>query len=155
MSMKFDPNAATEAPRQTSFEPFPAGFYDFEVETAEEAVSRAGNEMLKLKVLIFNDAGHKRVVFEYLLSNQTWKIKAFAEAVGALDAYERGELEAEMMAGRTGRAKVGIEPAQNGYEAKNKVVAYIAGKAAPAPSRRTLEMASQAKAHDLDDSIPF
>jgi hypothetical protein len=148
--MKFDPNAVTEKVKST-FDPWQIGEYDFEVAEAEERQSKAGNDMIAVRLNVFNAEGGRCVVFFYILSNQVWKLKQFAEATGMLADFEAGEMSAELMVGRTGRVKLGIEPAQNGYEAKNSVKAFLPGKQAPkqAPARMKVP------AGDLEDEIPF
>src|SRR6185503_9161243 len=106
--MKFTPTTEEQQERRT-FEPFPAGEYDFTVEAAEEQTSRNNNEMVKLTLHVYNTEGHKRVVFDYMLDSAAWKIKQFAASAGLLEKYDSGEIEAYEMVGKTGRLKLKIE----------------------------------------------
>lgn len=140
------------------FEPFPAGDYDYTVDAAEDATSKAGNEMIRLTLHVYNAEGHKRVLFDYLLDSAAWKIKQFAASSGLLDRYDSGEIEAYEMVGKSGRLKLKIESSEQ-YGDQNKVAFYIAakpagtgytGRSAPAPVASGKSLAS-----DLSDEIPF
>ena len=155
--MKFTPTTEEQREPRT-FEPFPAGEYDYTVEAAEDTTSKAGNEMIKLTLHVYNAEGHKRVLFDYLLDSAAWKIKQFAASCGLLDRYDSGEIEAYEMVGKSGRLKLKIESSAE-YGDQNKVAFYIAakpagtgytGRSAPAPVARGKSLAD-----DLSDEIPF
>ncbi len=150
--MKFDPNNIDNS-KSGGFEPFPPGLYDFEVDSAEETVSKAGNPMIKAKINIYNEAGQKRVIFDYLLSNQVWKLKAFAEAIGMHEEFASGEMDVFTIEGRSGKAKVAIDR-QEGYEPRNKILAYLATKGEAREIVNAVRPPKALKA-DLDDEIPF
>lgn len=129
------------------------GVYDFEVMDAEDTTSKSsGNDMIKLKIKIFS-ATSEMTVYDYLLStaNAAFKVRHFAEATGMLAQYERGDMPAHDMIGKTGQCKVGISKDKSGqYPDKNGIMDYVKSASAPAP--RAKPVASQA---DLDDDIPF
>ena len=153
--MKFDPNAATEG--GNNFAPWPVGEYDFEVAEAEETTSKAGNDMTKLKLWVYDSGGNRRMLFDYLVASAVWKIKAFAETAGMLADFERGEMDAALMVGRVGKARLGIEK-QEGFEERNKVLAYVkkpAAAAAPVLRRAAPVRQPVPAGADLDDKIPF
>ena len=131
----------------------PDGVYPFEVLEAKETRSTKGNDMTALKVNVVHADGEK-VIFDYLVSidSMAYKIRHFAESIGMLAEYEAGDLPAEQMVGRTGSAKVGNQPAQGGYDAKNVIKDYIKGL----PSAEKTAKAHKAAAEVLqDDDIPF
>lgn len=141
---------------------WPVGEYDFQIFDASDEVSKAGNEMIKLTVDLFNEQGDRRRVFDYLIasSNGMFKVLSFADAVGLRTEYDRGDLQTIDIAQRTGRCKVGIQKDKSGqYPDKNGIMNYIkadAGvvranqtKSAPAAQR------AKAPAGDLDDEVPF
>ena len=133
-----------------------AGEYDFEVTDAAEDQSKAGNDMVKLTVSVFNQEGQRRTIFDYLVDTEggAYKIRHFAEAAGLLPQYERGEMAAEDMIGRNGRCKLTIQKDKSGqYPDKNGIGDYLKPKDGVAPARA----ASRAKvpAGDIDDDIPF
>jgi hypothetical protein len=159
------PVSKEDADKGGGFAPWPAGKYDFEVNTAEDDVSKAsGREQLKLSLWIYNAEGQRRLVFDYLGSDEKsqWKVRHFCEAVGLVAEYERGELDAYDCQSKTGKVQLGIRAPRDGYEAQNSVRDYIAMDegAAPKVSRpaaaasRPAAKAPAASALD-DDNIPF
>lgn len=125
-----------------------AGEYDFEVVDAEEKQSKSGNEMVELKVKCEGADGRPFTIFDYLVSTDgmAYKVRNFAKATGLLAEYEKGDMAAEYMLGRTGKCKVAVQPAKGGYPAKNVIADYIGiGDAAPASKTPAL----------VDDEIPF
>ncbi len=153
---------AQEANANNGFAPWPAGDYDFEVHDACDEQSKAsGRDQIKLTLYVFNEDGNKRTVFDYLGCDEksAWKVRHFAEAVGLLDHYERGELDVNDIVGRTGRCRLRVKPESNGYPANNSVGDYVPQEAkeksarpvarpSPAPARKLAPA-------DLDDEIPF
>ena len=121
--MKFDPKTEDELARESLL---PDGIYPFEVLLAADEFSKAGNEMIKLKLNVFGPDGEQVHVFDHLLEKLAYKLRHFAETTGLLADYERGELTAFSCIGKTGYAKIVIDPAKNGYASKNAVKDYIA-----------------------------
>ena len=131
----------------------PAGEYGFEIVEAEDKVSKAGNEMVELKVKLFGPDGDA-TVFDYLIDGgrSAFKVRHFAESTGMIGQYERGDMPAHLMVGKTGRCKVAITKDKNGqYPDKNGIADYIKATGAPVQSRRPASPPKQ----DLDDDIPF
>lgn len=148
--MRFDPKTDEEL---SSGSVWPDGTYDFEVSNAEETTSKAGNDMVKLTIFIFNAAGARWTIFDYLVGSPkaVFKVKQFAEAVGLRDAYDRGELDAVDMIGKTGQCKV-VTIKSDGFADKNGIGSYL--KARGSVSRPAAQRQKVA-AGDLDDEIPF
>lgn len=131
-----------------------AGEYDFEVTGAEETESKKGNEMVALKVRVFDMDGRGHQILDWLVSidSSAYKNRHFAEATGLLDEYESGNLPASIMIGKTGRCKVVIKKDTTGqYGDKNGIADYLKPKVA---STRRAAPAKSVSA-DLDDEIPF
>lgn len=164
--MRYNPKSEAEL---ASDGLWPESIVDFEVMEAEDTTSRAGSDMVKLKVKVFNDQGASRTVYEYLvgIDSMQWKIRAFCAAVGLLEQYETGELDAVDMEGRTGKCKLIIQKDKSGsFPDKNAIGAYIAqaekpkaaprraGIAQPAERRQPARAAGGGVGID-DDSIPF
>lgn len=149
--MRFDPT--TDDAPTTSSAPLPAGEYDCEVVEAEEAVSKAGNEMVKVRLKVWDQNGGTRTVFDYLVSNLSWKIRGFCAAFNLMDRYEAGTLTPEDMIRLSGRVRLRIKH-DAGYEPTNAVAEYVAPKSA-APTLRPQPARQSAPARDLDDAIPF
>jgi len=159
--MRFTPVTAIEAETGSNkFEPFKPGVYDFEIVKAEDAISEAGNEQIHLEMNIFNSAGEKRYVHDYLVSTPgvQYKVRHFCEAVGLLDQYENGSLDADMCEGVSGQCRIKIDPAKGQYAAKNAVQDYVpqhavrAANVAPSGERM---VPRQTTSEELSDDIPF
>jgi hypothetical protein len=146
------------------------GQYDFEVREADETISKtSGADMIKLTLYVFRPDGERRTVFDYLVGTEGGqrKVRSFAQAVGLLAQYEKGELLAIDMVQRTGQLKLRVEQDKSGqFPDKNSVADYLKPKAAPAsvaqPVSRSLRPAVEARkpvpagaGNDLDDAIPF
>ena len=141
--MRFTPK--TE--QQIEDERFGPGTYDFEVIEAEEKQSKAGNDMIEVKLRVWNKAGGSITIRDWLLDAMPHKLRHAAEAMNLIDQYNRGEFPAARLLGKTGRVicvhnKDGFLTVKD-YE-KPTGVAVAARPAAPAPARK-----------ELDDEIPF
>jgi hypothetical protein len=170
--MQFKPKSEQEIANDGLW---PEQIVDFEVLEAEDTTSRNGDDMVKMKIKVFNEEGGSRTVYEYLLGTDSmqWKVRAFCAATGLLEQYETGELEAVEMEGRTGKAKLVIQKDKSGsYPDKNAIGAYIAQAEKPkaaAPSRSVAKPAERRQPGGVswdapraaggggidDDSIPF
>lgn len=149
--MKFSPKSEKELAADGLW---PGGEYDFEIVEAEEATSKAGNDMIKMKVFVFNAEGNKRTVYDYLMESVGYKLRHAAEACGLLSEYESGSLEAFDFQGKTGRCKLTIQKDKTGaYPDRNGIADYI-----PTVTTASVAQAAQrarAKAPVMDDEIPF
>lgn len=155
--MRFAPKTENEIASENLL---PPGTYDFEIITAEDAISKAsGNEMIKLTVHIFSEDGTPTTCFDYLMEKVAYRLRHAAEVCGLMAEYERGALDAIDFQGKTGRCKVAIQKDKSGqFPDKNTIVDYIrsssAGDTASArPSAR--KPASVGAGTDIDDEIPF
>ena len=154
--MRFKSMSAEEAREANAFEPWPDGEYDFIIDAAADTLSRAGDDMLKLTLHVFNRAGAKRTVFDYILGTDSWqwKLRHLSEAIGMVADYERGELIPHKLVGKPGRVKLRTNPAKDGYPASNGVADYLvpAGASRAEPTSRQKAMAG---GNVDDDEIPF
>lgn len=156
--MKFEPKTEKQIAEEGMM---PDGtICDFEVAEAEDTQSKAGNDMIALKLKVWRPNGTTTTMRDWLVSTFQPKILGFAKSIGMRDAYDAGEFDASLLEGKCGKLKVGIDPEKDGYPSRNKVVSYVQGDAAPKP-RREPAMAGagggprpRAKS-DLDDDIPF
>lgn len=162
-----------EADAGGTFAPWKPGDYEFEVHGAADDVSDAGNEMIKLTLWVFDADGNKRTVFDYLTGDEksSWKVRHFAEAIGLLASYERGELDPYDIEGKTGKLKLRIKPANTNYPANNSVQDYIPLGDLPEKTPRPAARASAptrgastggasrpavpSTSREMDDEIPF
>lgn len=155
--MRIKPLSEEEAAAQSA-DLWPNGTYDYEVREATEKESASGNEMVELEVWIYDQAGGRRLVFDYLVSTEkaAWKIRHFAASCGLLEQYNSGNLMANEMVGRTGKCQVGTQPAKDQYPAKNIIREYTkAEQKNPAQAHRPAMARSKVPAGDIDDEIPF
>lgn len=133
---------------------WPAGTYDYEILTAEDAISKAGADMIKLKVKIYNDAGQSQVLFDYLLDAMPAKLRHAAEAFGLLEEYEAGGFDAIECEGKTGKCKVAVQKDKTGaFPDRNGISDYIPAVTVGSIAKNTAK--AKASPRDLDDEIPF
>lgn len=159
--MRIDKPISEKEAEGSGFTPWKPGDYDFEVHDASEERSSTGNDMIKLTLWVFNDEGNKRTVFDYLVNSEKaqFKIRHFADAIGRIADYERGELDVNDIVDRTGRLALRIKPASGDYPANNSVGDYLPQKEdaprATRPASRSAARPEPARPRDLDDDIPF
>lgn len=138
---------------------WPKGEYDFEFGAAEEKVSSSGNDMIVVEVKLYNAEGRSRMVTDFLLPTEAmaYKLKHACEAVGLLDSYEAGTLNAVDLTGRGGRCKLGIQSDKKGqYPDKNVINDYVVDKTARGEVGAFPPKSKQAMVDpSLDDEIPF
>ena len=135
---------------------FPAGIYPFNIDAAEDAISKSsGKPMMKLTVRIYGDGGGQKVLFDYLMPAFPRKLSEFCKLTGLDAAYKAGALNAQDCVGRQGYVSIKRTPAKDGYDPKNEIGFYCPkpeATLAGAPAGRLV-----AKTNDLEelDAIPF
>jgi hypothetical protein len=161
--MKFEPQTAAQMqtarliPNDTEC--------DFEVVTADNKTSKAGNDMIAVKLRVWHGEREAHV-YDYLMATMGFKLLHFCEAAGLTDRYASGGLDASDCHGKTGRAVIGLEPASGNYAAKNTVRDYVGhretkvvkvGASAPPMTNRLGPAAASpaASANSAADDIPF
>lgn len=119
----------------------PEGDYDAVLEGAEHQHSKAGKPMVRMTVRVYAE-GSEIVLFDYLVSSQatTWKIAAFASAVGQGDAFKAGTFDPISLIGTNLRVKVGIRNSPE-YGEQNQIVGYSLA----APSRKAPQPAAPSR----------
>lgn len=156
--MKFEPKTEEQIVSESLLA---AGIYDIEVRDAVDKTSKAGNDMVHLKLSVFDEDGNSVFVDDYLLESMPLKLRRAAYALGLGGEYESGELAAYDFKGKAGKAKIGIQKGkakEDGsgefYPDKNGVLDYIVGESPKgiAPARKS---PSQVVAPIEDDEIPF
>lgn len=113
------------------------GDYEFLVESAEDKISKSGNEMIKVLLRIYGKEGQSKEITDYLLPQMAFKLKHFCKATGLLDKYNNDDLNASDCISRKGFLQLGIEeerPNENGgfYPKKNFVKDYLCEIMVPA-----------------------
>lgn len=105
---------------------FPRGGYRFEVVSASEKESRAGNAMIELHLRVTDAAGVSRLVVDYLLEQWPLKFRHAAEACGLIEKYEVGELAGQDFVGKTGKVTLTIQKDKaKKFPDKNAVADYV------------------------------
>jgi len=131
------------------------GMYPFQVVNAEDAISKSGNEMIKMTLKVWNKDGSERTLYDYLLDAMAFKLRHFCASTGLLEKYEHGKLHAIDCIGKTGKADIMIQPGQPNdkggyYPDKNSVKDYLA------PDKQSILMPLKPiKKDDFDDDVPF
>lgn len=139
--MKFTPKTQQQLDEALLW---PVGTYSYEIINAEDRLSKKGNEMIALKLQIFNDEGGHAFVDDYLLEAMAHKLRNAARACGLIDKYEAGHLEAYDFLNKTGKVTIKIDKSKDpAYSDKNTVAKYLEPDAGDAAEL------------DLDDKLPF
>lgn len=131
----------------------PKGVYSFEVVNAEEAVSKSGNDMIKITLKIWMENGRERMIDDYLLEALEFKLGHFAETTGLLDQYNNKVLNAMDCIGKTGLVKIIIKSDKSGvYPDKNSVIDYVIDK----PGSLLMPIKPEIKKENfISDDLPF
>jgi hypothetical protein len=146
--MKFKAKSENELAEENLL---PAGVYPFEVITAEDKQSKAGNDMIALNMRIYSADGRPFFVKDWLMEAMGFKLRHFCEEVGILDKYEAETLTGTDCEGRQGYLVLKQEPAKGDFGPKNSVKDY--GKPDETDTANAkLQQATVAK--DPDDDLP-
>lgn len=103
----------------------PPGNYDFVVIDATDKISKAGNDMIEVKLRIYMPNGSERIMFDYLLESLEYKIAHFFQCVDLWKEYESGEVSAHDCVGKSGELKTYIQKGKDGYADKHAVADYL------------------------------
>ncbi len=126
----------------------PKGIYKFEVASAEEAVSKSGNEMIKLQLRIWDKEGKVHILYDYLLDSLPFKLRHFAEYVGLIEKYNMGGINAEDCLYKSGSVELMIQEAKDNYPMKNAVKDYV-------KTDRSAKVSPPNNDLPFDDDLPF
>ena len=147
MSFTFTPMTEEELQMMSLI---PAGIYDFKVVKATQKLSRSGNQMIELQLMIWDREGKTHLIYDYLVSiaSMVYKIKHFCDAVGLADDYKTGTFDVVQCEGRSGKANIIIQhgkpnPVGGNYPDKKAVKDYVMKPIAVINDQLT------------DDEIPF
>ncbi len=141
----------------------PDGIYPFEVVDASDEISKAGSEMIKLKLNIFLPDGRERIVFDYLLEKLPYKLAHFFECIGKWDKYSSGAFSADDCFGMSGEVKIYTQTSKDpAYADKSAVADYMLSEAQESAKleRKVAAAKKQPVAEgfvdsDLDSDLPF
>jgi len=129
MAMNFTPKSEAALVKENDERNtlWPKGQYDFQVENYEDAVSKTGNDMIHLHLKVFHPEGGSQTIHDYLMPQMMHKLRHACEAIGILDRFEEGTLEARDFDGGVGKVMLKIDKAKpnSGYRDKNSVDDYV------------------------------
>lgn len=128
-------NAADVPP--TQFDVLPAGEYEAVIVASElKPTQNGGGKYLKLELQILSGEYQNRKLFDNLnIENKNAQavtiargtLSAICRSVGVLTPHDSSELHNKPM-----RIKVKVQPARDGYDESNKIVAYKPRQTGPA-----------------------
>ncbi len=127
----------------------PNGDYLVTVIEASETFSKAGDEMIKLKLEVEE---HGVRLYDYLVATESsfWKIDTFRKAVGeTVVEGEEVELSASDLEGRQGYARLMVEEYQG--KKNNKVEMWLTDRTPKAPLKKNPPVTAQPE----DSNEPF
>lgn len=96
----------------------------YQVGMASEGLSKKGNKQFVIKLNVHHQ-GNVKVVTDYLMLEYMEKLFNFCRSAGLLNEYKAGKLLAADIDNKSGECRIGIQPAENGYAAKNVIKAYL------------------------------
>ena len=144
----------------------PKGTYPFEVIEATAKKSKAGNDMIELKLRIFAPDGTEWEARDWIMEKMAFKLFHFCAYCGLSTQYQNGTLLATDCVGKTGYAKIVIKEDETGkYQPSNSVADYVrapegAGTGMkrdgvmPKPQPTEAQLANQT-GNGPDEDVPF
>lgn len=101
------------------------GEASFEIKKASEKVSKNGNDMIELLVQVWDADGTTASIFDYLLPQAAYKIKALCDSVGKPDWYgENAELSAIDLIGEGGKCFLKMQKSKDPQYADRMQIGY-------------------------------
>lgn len=144
--MKFEPMSDEQIAKLNLI---PEGQYQFEVVDAEDKVSARGNEMIAVKLKIWDRDGKERTLMDWLMPSFPKKLKHFCENTGLQDKYNLGNVIAEDCRHKSGCLSIMITKNQKG-EDWNTVNDYLSFE------KKNLEMKKETREDPFfNDDLPF
>ena len=133
------------------------GEYECEIVDAEETVSKAGNDMLKLVICIYGNDGEQVRVYDYIVSPSTiYKLKSICRCC---EIEFDGILDEQLLIGRRMRVLTKIEPERTvegkTYAERNSIVKYVSGLGNQSTENDPPVVADDKDVKPLPDDVPF
>jgi hypothetical protein len=113
--MKYTPYTEAEIQSMNVME---AGVYTFQVidvdttkPTGERMVDKNGNDMAKLKLVVWDSNDRERTIFTYISGdgNFAYKFRHFAKSIDMIAEYEAGTFDIRQTVGKSGMADVVVK----------------------------------------------
>jgi hypothetical protein len=128
------------------------GTYDFSVIETDDKPSKKGNDMITLKLCVFDGDGEQRHIFDYIAMGNPFgekKLRRAANSCGLLETYNTGNLKDDDFLGVSGKLLLKQQSGTPDYPLPKNVVAdYLPredGYVPPTKPAREI----------IDDDIPF
>lgn len=129
----------------------PEGIYDFEVIDTKDTPSKKGNDMITLKLAVFDGEGRERHLFDYIAFGSSFgerKFRRAAAACGLLEIYSAGNLIDRTFMGACGQVLIKRQDGTDDYPMpKNVISEYIPKDEGATDTRPTHKI--------IGDGLPF
>jgi len=130
----------------------PDGTYDFQVIETDDRPSKKGNDMITLKLCVFDADGSQRHIFDYIAFGNNFgerKFRRAANACGLLETYNSGKLTAADFYGNSGKLLLKQRKGTPDFPfPKNIVADYL-------PREEGAPVITKPIGEIIDDDIPF
>jgi|GEM_PF-6239553 len=135
---------------------------DVEVAEAIDKPSKSGNEMITLKLNVFDADGDMRVVFDYIVPSTNFgerKLRHAADAFGLLEKYAEGTLWADDFVNKMGKAEIGQSKPTDEYPLPKNIITDYIGRAEATTmqdeKRKKAVKKTTSLKDELSDDVPF
>ena len=148
--MNYTPKTEAELAKESLLS---EGVYDFEVIETRDTPSKKGNDMITLKLCVFDIDGSQRHIFDYIALGTNFgerKLRRAANACGLIDIYNSGDLRDTTFLNTTGQISVRQQEGTTDFPLPKNVVSDYLPKdegITEKPVRPAREV--------IDDEIPF
>lgn len=146
--MKFAPKTEKEVNENGLM---PKGVYPFSVISAEDARSKAGNDMIKATVRVFQPDGKTRQLITYLMEAMPAQLFHFCTYSGLAVQYGNGTLKAADCVGKEGYCEIVIKEDKSGqYGPQNQIKDFVRPEALKPGA-----MAAKTPVTSEDSDVPY
>lgn len=169
--MRYTPYTEAEIQSMNIMDEGTYPFQVLEVSTTDKMnqpmVDKNGNEMAKLKLLVWDKQNRERIIFTFISGdgNFAYKLRHFARTLGMLADYDQGIFNIHRTIGRNGTAEIVIKKGtmkQDGsgelWADRNDVKDFVGSpevKAAPKIQAEETGAITTTGTELLDDDVPF
>jgi len=114
---------------KSEYSVLPHGQYESEIVEASEAVSKAGNDMIKLVLCVYGNDGEQVRVYDYIVNpNGIKKLKSICRYC---DIAFDGILDEQLLVGKRMLVETRVDPQRTvdgkTYSERNSIVKYVSG----------------------------
>jgi hypothetical protein len=149
--MSYTPKTEEQLAEETLL---PEGIYDFEVIDTDDRPSKKGNEMITLKLCVFDGDGGQRHIYDYMAFGNSFgerKFRHAAVACGLLDIYNSGNLQHYTFIGACGKVLLKKQNGTDDFPMPKNVVSDYVERDDSVSESTTPKISKEI----IDDDIPF